>query len=87
VTLAEISRSIQRSAFSIQPAQQFGAVSTGILPSKDAKAKKVFSIQRPDCAAARSIGPETAKATQRRTTEERRGKPFLPQICNDERRF
>jgi hypothetical protein len=45
VTLAEISRSIQRSAFSIQTAQQFGAVSTGILPSKDAKAKEAFSIQ------------------------------------------
>jgi len=40
VTLAEISRSIQQSAISIQPAQHFGVVLSGILPSKVAKRKE-----------------------------------------------
>jgi TetR/AcrR family transcriptional regulator, transcriptional repressor for nem operon len=36
----QISRSTQQSAISTPPAQQFGAVSTGILPSQDGKSKE-----------------------------------------------
>jgi hypothetical protein len=65
-------------AFSIQPALQFGAVLTGILPSKDAKSKG-SQKSGGDRAYAQSINRKLQTQPEgepQRNTEERRGTPF-----------
>jgi hypothetical protein len=74
VTLAEISRSIQHSAFSIQPAQHFGVVLSGILPSKDAKKKGSQKSEWKTKSGKPTLEPQR---TQRSTEENL----YLPQIA------
>jgi hypothetical protein len=73
-------------ALSIQPALQFGAVLTGILPSKDAKSKG-SQKSGGDRAYAQSINRKLQTQPEgepQRNTEE---SLFLPQFCTDGRRF